>query len=142
MSRYFISCISASFLSHHLGLRWSLVVAAVNMGTGCLILSRAPPYGLFIFCLALLGFGGGIYDACLTTVVSHEEDGVLMSFMYAAFGVRSTASIHVGRANLDDACQQVGAMISPLLIGGLIDRGVSWNVCTSFRVVFIRVLTL
>lgn len=32
-----------------------------------------------------------------------------MSFMYACFGV--------------------GAMISPLVIGGFVDKGIDWNVC-------------
>ncbi|GAA5895004.1 hypothetical protein JCM5296_000935 [Sporobolomyces johnsonii] len=104
---YFVSSVSASFLAHHLGLNYSLLIASAAMCTGCITLSVAPPFAAFIIALAVLGFGSGMYDACLTTVVSHEEDGVLMSCMYACFGV--------------------GAMFSPLIIGGFIDRGWSWN---------------
>lgn len=67
-------------------------VAAGFLSTGCLIIALAPPYGLFVSSLALLGFGSGLYDSCLTTVVSHSEDGVLMSCMYACFGVSSSFS--------------------------------------------------
>ncbi|KAL8277056.1 hypothetical protein RQP46_010590 [Phenoliferia psychrophenolica] len=104
---YFISCVSSSILTHHLGLQWSLVVAGAFMAAGCLVLALTPPFGVFVFSLALLGFGGGLYDAALTTVISHEEDGFLMGAMYACFGV--------------------GAMFSPLIIGSFIDHGYSWN---------------
>lgn len=78
------------------------------MSLGCGVLAFAPPFGVFVLALGLLGFGSGLYDACLTTVVSHEEDGVLMSCLYAFFGV--------------------GATFSPLLIGGFIDAGLPWAV--------------
>jgi fucose permease len=58
------------------------------MSLGCVALTRTPPYGLFIVCLALLGFGAGTYDASLTTITSHEENAASLSFMYAFFGVR------------------------------------------------------
>lgn len=80
---YFMSCISSSFIQHHYGLQASLVLAAANLAGGCLALSFAPPFPVFILALVLLGFGCGQYDASLTTVISHEEDGVLMSVMYA-----------------------------------------------------------
>ncbi|KAI5477518.1 hypothetical protein MNV49_006305 [Pseudohyphozyma bogoriensis] len=108
---YFVSCVSSSFLTHHLGLQWSLMVAGAFMAAGNLTLSFAPPYVAFILSLAMLGFGSGcetgLYDSCLTTVISHEEDGVLMSCMYACFGL--------------------GAMLSPLIIGAFIDRNFLWS---------------
>ena len=87
---------------------YSLWVACLAFAAGCATLSAAPPFLAFIFGLVLLGFGGGLLDACLTTVVSHDEDQVLLSAMYGMFGI--------------------GAMVSPLTIGIMIDRGVSWNV--------------
>lgn len=69
----------------------SKVVAAFFMAAGCLVLAVVPPFSVFVFALALLGFGGGLYDAALTTVISHEEDGVLMSCMYACFGVSESS---------------------------------------------------
>lgn len=78
------------------------------MTTSCLALAFQPPFGVFIFALAVLGFGSGVYTSCLTAVIAHKEDGVLMSCLYACFGV--------------------GATFSPLLIGGFIDAGLPWGV--------------
>lgn len=125
---YFLSSISASFFLHHFGLQVSLLTAAAAMSTGCVVLSIAPPFPAFIIMLGFMGFGSGMYgarlslvllspslslsaslhaDAVITTVIAHEEDGVLMSLLYSCFGV--------------------GAMISPLAIGAFLDRGYPWN---------------
>ncbi|KAM0787314.1 hypothetical protein ACM66B_007088 [Microbotryomycetes sp. NB124-2] len=104
---YFVSSISTSFLVHHLGMVYSLWVACLVFAAGAATLAVAPPFGAFISGLVLLGFGGGLLDACLTTVVSHDEDQVLLSILYSCFGI--------------------GALVSPILIGTFIDRGISWN---------------
>ncbi|GAA6008799.1 hypothetical protein JCM10207_001728 [Rhodosporidiobolus poonsookiae] len=104
---YFLSSISASFFLHHFGIQVSLATAAAGMSGGCIVLSVAPPFIVFVLSLALLGFGSGMYDACITTVIAHEEDGVLMSLLYSCFGI--------------------GATFSPLIIGGFVDRGYDWN---------------
>ncbi|GAA5824229.1 hypothetical protein JCM3770_004339 [Rhodotorula araucariae] len=104
---YFLSSISASFLLHHYGLQVSLLVAATSMCIGCATLSVAPPFPVFIAMLTFLGFGSGMYDASITTIVSHEEDSVLMSWLYSCFGV--------------------GAAISPIMIGAFVDKGYAWN---------------
>ena len=62
-------------------------VAAASTGAGSLALSFAPPFPLFIISLSTLGFGCGLFDATLTTLISHDEDATSMSFLYAAFGV-------------------------------------------------------
>lgn len=54
-----------------------------------------------------MGFGGGLYDSAITTVISHAEDGALMSYTYAFFGV--------------------GATFAPLIVAALVDRGVEWS---------------
>jgi len=56
-------------------------MACASLSTGCIILATAPPFGAFIIALAFLGYGCGLYDTSLTTVISHEEDGVAMSLM-------------------------------------------------------------
>ncbi|GAA5851769.1 hypothetical protein JCM8547_001203 [Rhodosporidiobolus lusitaniae] len=104
---YAISSFSASSVLHHFGLQVALGVACFGMCGGCLTLSFAPPFGVFVASLAFLGFGSGMYDTCITTVVSHEEDGILMSLTYAFFGI--------------------GAMISPLVIGAFVDKGFPWR---------------
>ncbi|GAA5982327.1 hypothetical protein JCM10908_006600 [Rhodotorula pacifica] len=104
---YFLSSMSSSFMLHHFGLQTSLLVACAGMSIGCVVLSIAPPFPAFIVMLMFMGFGSGMYDACITIVVAHEEDGVLMSLLYSCFGL--------------------GAMISPLAIGAFLDRGYAWN---------------
>ncbi|SGY35938.1 BQ5605_C002g01819 [Microbotryum silenes-dioicae] len=104
---YFISCVLSSFLSHKLGARYALVCAAVVWSIGCAILIVWPPFGVFVLSLAMLGFGGGLYDALLTTIISHDENPVLMSWMYSCFGF--------------------GAAVSPIVIGTFVDKGISWN---------------
>jgi MFS family permease len=137
---YFLSCLSSSFLTHHLGLRYSLHLAALSLSSGCLLLSFAPPFGAFIAAVALMGFGGGLYDAAITTVISHEEDGALMSYTYAFFGGALTAfpaqffSLHRAserrRTRRLTICSlsTVGATFSPLIIGSFVDKGYPWNV--------------
>ncbi|GAA6008771.1 hypothetical protein JCM10207_001718 [Rhodosporidiobolus poonsookiae] len=104
---YFLSSISASFIFHRFGLQISLATAAAGMSGGCIILSVAPAFVVFVLSLALLGFGSGMYDTAITTFIAHEEDGVLMSLLYSCFGI--------------------GATFSPLIIGAFIDRGYDWN---------------
>ncbi|KAK4048635.1 Membrane protein tms1 [Microbotryomycetes sp. JL201] len=77
---YFVSSISTSFLVHHIGMVYSLWVACLVFAAGAATLGVAPPFGPFIAALVMLGFGGGLLDACLTTVVSHDEDQVLLAY--------------------------------------------------------------
>ncbi|GAA5914521.1 hypothetical protein JCM8208_005378 [Rhodotorula glutinis] len=104
---YFLSSISSPFLLHHFGLPTTLLVAAAAMSVGCVTLSVAPPFPVFATMLLFLGFGSGVYDASITTIVSHEEDGVLMSWLYSCFGV--------------------GAAISPIMIGAFVDKHIPWQ---------------
>ncbi|GAA6006814.1 hypothetical protein JCM11491_003191 [Sporobolomyces phaffii] len=104
---YFISSISASFFTHHIGVNHTLLVAAASMSVGSLALSFAPPFPVFIVALAFVGFGAGIYDAAISTVVAHFESQALMSGMYSFFGI--------------------GAMFSPIIIGSFVDKGIPWN---------------
>lgn len=58
--------------------------------------------------VALLGFGSGLFDACLAMVMSHEEDAVLMSTYYSALAF--------------------GGAIGPFVVSGLAERGCQWNI--------------
>ena len=71
-NRYFSSSVAASFCLHHIGLRLTLLLAAGFLSLGSLVLALAPPFPVFICSLSSLGFGAGMYDAAITTVVSHE----------------------------------------------------------------------
>jgi hypothetical protein len=46
-------------------------MAGALYGGGALLISFAPPFPVVIIGLTLMGFGGGFYEACLTSVVSH-----------------------------------------------------------------------
>ncbi|GAA6032438.1 hypothetical protein JCM8097_008175 [Rhodosporidiobolus ruineniae] len=104
---YFISSMSSTFILHHFGLQIALGVACLGMCIGTVILCIAPPFPVFVISLAFMGFGSGMYDTCITTVISHEEDGILMSLLYSCFGV--------------------GATFSPLIIGSFVDRNIPWQ---------------
>ena len=68
------------------------------------------------------------FPQCITIVIAHEEDGVLMSLLYSCFGVSLPL---VTSFSSDDTglieCTRLGAMISPLAIGAFLDRGYAWN---------------
>ncbi|GAA5902344.1 uncharacterized protein JCM6883_001375 [Sporobolomyces salmoneus] len=103
---YCISSLSASFFTHHIGINYTLLVAAAAMSSGCIALTFAPPFPVFIVALAFLGFGAGIYDVSVSVVVAHFESQAMMSCMYAFFGI--------------------GAMFSPIVIGSLLDGDIFW----------------
>ena len=87
-------------------------IAASALSIGCLVLSFAPPFGVFIAALIVLGFGSGMYDTVITTLMAHDDDSpALMSYMYAMFGL--------------------GATLSPLIIGTLVDHDIPWKVGTA-----------
>ncbi|SCV71363.1 BQ2448_2951 [Microbotryum intermedium] len=128
---YFVSCVSSSFLSHKLGARYALVCAAIVWSVGCVILIVRPPFGVFVLSLALLGFGGGLYDALLTTIISHDENpGQFLSETYAS---RSCADILFRLASPAVlmswmySCFGFGAAVSPIVIGTFVDKAISWN---------------
>lgn len=75
---YCVSSISASFFTHHIGVNYTLLVAATALSLGCIALSVAPPFPVFIIALGFMGFGSGIYDAAITTVIAHFESQALM----------------------------------------------------------------
>lgn len=123
---YFISCVMASFLTHHLGLGNVLLVAAFWMAAGCLTLALIPPFPGAVSALAMLGFGAGLYDAGLTSVVAHEENATTMALLYSFFAVPFLLSLR--RIDWRLTGHQVGAVIASLLVGALLDRHVPWNV--------------
>lgn len=104
---YLISCMLNSVLQNAIGTRWVLLLAGLLYAGGSLLISFSPPFPAVIAGLALMGFGGGFYEACLTSVVSHFENSRFMNILYAFFGL--------------------GALVSPFIIGALAKAGTSWN---------------
>ncbi|CAE6455916.1 unnamed protein product [Rhizoctonia solani] len=104
---YLISCVLNSVLQSVIGTRNVLLMAAVLNGGGALLITFAPPFPFVVVGLCLMGFGGGFYEACLTSVISHFEDSRLMNVIYAFAGL--------------------GALVSPFIIGALTKANVSWK---------------
>ncbi|CAE7060503.1 unnamed protein product [Rhizoctonia solani] len=104
---YLLSCVLNSVLQSVIGTCNVLLMAGALYGGGALLISFAPPFPVVVVGLCLMGFGGGFYEACLTTVVSHFEDSRFMNITYAFSGL--------------------GALVSPFIIGALTKANVSWK---------------
>ncbi|KAJ3513496.1 hypothetical protein NLJ89_g2914 [Agrocybe chaxingu] len=102
-----VSSILNPVLQNLLGTRWLLLTAGVLYAGGSLLIAFAPPFSLVMVGLALMGFGGGFYAACLTSVIAHFDNSSFMNILYAFFGV--------------------GALSAPFIIGGFASASVSWN---------------
>ncbi|GAB1525154.1 major facilitator superfamily transporter [Rhizoctonia solani] len=104
---YLVSCVLNSVLQRVIGTCNVLLMAGALHGGGALLISFAPPFPVVIIGLTLMGFGGGFYEACLTSVVSHFEDSRIMNIVYAFGGL--------------------GALVSPFIIGGLAKTNTPWK---------------
>ncbi|KAG8732409.1 hypothetical protein FRC11_013867 [Ceratobasidium sp. 423] len=104
---YLVSCVLNSVLQSVIGTCNVLLMAGALNGGGALLISFAPPFPLVVVGLCLMGFGGGFYEACLTSVVSHFEDSRLMNFIYA--------------------CAGLGALVAPFVIGALTKANAPWK---------------
>ncbi|KDE02675.1 hypothetical protein MVLG_06792 [Microbotryum lychnidis-dioicae p1A1 Lamole] len=102
-----IACGSCSYLLHGIGMRWALTLACVVWSIGCAMLIAEPPFAWCVVGLGSLGVGAGTYNSVLTAFTSHEEDAVLMGWLYASFAF--------------------GGAIAPLIVGGFVAHGIGWN---------------
>ncbi|KAL5634553.1 hypothetical protein ACGC1H_002561 [Rhizoctonia solani] len=119
---YLISCMLNSVLQNAIGTRLVLLIAGLLYAGGSLLISFAPPFPFVIAGLGLMGFGGGFYEACLTSVVSHFDNSRFMNILYAFFGV--------------------GQLVSPFIIGALVKAGISWNMYYWFPLSFALLVIL
>ncbi|QRV90130.1 major facilitator superfamily transporter [Ceratobasidium sp. AG-Ba] len=119
---YLVSCMLNSVLQNKIGTRWVLVLAGSLYAGGSLLISFTPPFPLVTVGLVLMGLGGGFYEACLTSVVSHFESSRFMNILYAFFGM--------------------GALVSPFIIGASAKAKVSWNLYYWFPFSLATIVTL
>ncbi|SCV71362.1 BQ2448_2950 [Microbotryum intermedium] len=119
IAAYAIACGASSYLLHGIGIRWALTFACVVWSIGCAILIAEPPFTWCVLGLANLGIGAGTYDSVLTALTSHEEDPVLMGWLYASFAF--------------------GGAIAPLMVGGFVAHGIGWN---KFYIILIILSTI
>ncbi|CAE6538520.1 unnamed protein product [Rhizoctonia solani] len=104
---YLVSCLLNTVLQSVVGTCNVVLMAGALYSSGALLMSFAPPFPVLIVGLCLMGFGGGFYEACLTSVVSHFEDSRFMNIAFAFSGL--------------------GALVSPFIIGALAKAQVSWK---------------
>ncbi|KDN38429.1 hypothetical protein RSAG8_09523, partial [Rhizoctonia solani AG-8 WAC10335] len=102
-----LSCLLNSVLQSVIGTCNVLLMDGALYAGGALLISFAPPFPVVVVGLCLMGFGGGFYEACLTSVVSHFEDSRFMNIVYAFSGL--------------------GALVSPFVIGALAKANASWK---------------
>lgn len=83
---------------------------ALVLGIGLLGYSIAPSYGVVMAAIVLVGLGGGVLEALINPLVqdAHREDS--------------------GRyLNMVNAFFSVGVLVSVLVVGELLSRGVNWR---------------
>lgn len=119
---YLVSCMLNSVLQNMIGTRNVLLMAGILYGGGSLLISFAPPFPIVMVGLCLMGFGGGFYEACLTSVISHFENNRFMNILYAFFGL--------------------GALVSPFIIGALAKAGLAWRLYYWFPFSLAAVVTV
>ncbi|KAG9119805.1 hypothetical protein FRC07_004979 [Ceratobasidium sp. 392] len=119
---YLISCVLNSILQNAIGTRRVLLLAGLLYASGSLLITFAPPFPAVVAGLVLMGLGGGFYEACLTSVVSHFESSKFMNVLYAFFGL--------------------GALVSPFIIGALAKGRVAWNLYYWFPFSLAALVTL
>ncbi|KAF8753505.1 Rab-protein geranylgeranyltransferase [Rhizoctonia solani] len=122
---YLISCMLNSVLQNAIGTpdltavtqdRWPFVRRRVFVNFIC------TPFPTRDNWAWLMGFGGGFYEACLTSIVSHFDNSKFMNILYAFFGL--------------------GALVSPFIIGALVKAGVPWNTYYWFPLSLALLVTL
>ncbi|KAJ3509778.1 hypothetical protein NLJ89_g5037 [Agrocybe chaxingu] len=104
---YLVACMLNSVLQNAIGTRWMLLTAGLLYAGGSLLIAFAPPFPLVMIGLIIMGFGGGFYEACLTSIVAHFENSRFMNILYSFFGI--------------------GALSAPFIIGGFAKAAIPWN---------------
>lgn len=115
-SRYLIADLASSFITSRIGLRYSLLLGCCLSSAGCLIISFAPPYPVFVIGLSLLGGGSGTFDSNLTTVVSHHGSPLVMSIFFGMYGCGTVLSPILATLLLDDVKWNVSLRLEPVNI--------------------------
>ncbi|CAE6406668.1 unnamed protein product [Rhizoctonia solani] len=106
-----------SVLQNAIGTRNVLLMAGALYGGGSLLISFAPPFPAVMVGLCLMGFGGGFYEASLTSVVSHFEDSRFMNILYAFFGWLTSYLMNVKGSGPDISRYQLSMLWAGLTAG-------------------------
>ncbi|TIB06414.1 hypothetical protein E3P96_00477 [Wallemia ichthyophaga] len=104
--------ITSSYLSsiciQKIGVQYFIMSMTVLYCTGALIDAFRPPvFPAYVFGVYLLGVGTGSMQTSATVVLSHFEDGPLMSLIYANMAL--------------------GSVLSPFVIGAFLQHDIDWR---------------
>ncbi len=91
-----------------LGVGRLLVLSTALVTTGLLGYSIAPVFPAFLAVAVLIGLGSGAIDSALNFYAAERFSEAVMNRLHAFFGI--------------------GALIGPLIMGGVLDHGASWRV--------------
>lgn len=105
-----VTILSSAFIAARWGKAPSLGVSLIVLGAGMVVYAMAPSYGVVLIGLGLAGLGGGVVEALITPLVQelHPQDSG-----------RYLNAIH--------AFWPIGVLLTVLLTGDLLTRGVSWR---------------
>jgi len=107
---YATSSFAGGLLVERFGRAVVLSTAALLMGLGLLIAGAAPMWLMFVVGAVVLGLGGGAIDGGvngLALAIADEGRGRALNLLHLAFAV--------------------GAFVSPVVVGQLVERGVPWQ---------------
>ena len=100
------SLLSGRFVARR-GIGQILVSAAATALAALAALAVSPSWSVFLFSVAVLGFGGGLVDSATNTYVALGRDARAMGLIHGVFGL--------------------GAVGGPLLVTLLLTAGMSWR---------------
>jgi len=104
---YCFSGLISGKIIDRLGVGRLLVVSTALVTTGLLGYSIAPVFPAFLAVAILIGLGSGAIDSALNFYAAERFSEAVMNRLHAFFGV--------------------GALIGPLIMGGVLEWGVSWR---------------
>lgn len=105
---YCFSGLISGKIIDRLGVGCLLVVSTALVTIGLLGYSIAPVFPAFLAVAVLIGLGSGAIDSALNFYAAERFSEAVMNRLHAFFGI--------------------GALIGPLIMGGVLDRGASWRV--------------
>ncbi|MGC4190749.1 MAG: MFS transporter [Thermomicrobiales bacterium] len=104
---YCFSGLIAGKVIERLGVGSLLVLSTAFVTTGLLGYAIAPIFPVFLAFAVLIGLGSGAIDSALNFYAAERFSEAVMNRLHAFFGI--------------------GALIGPLIMGGVLDRDASWR---------------
>ena len=123
-----VAGLAGGYLSSRMGLRWLLVVSAIGLAIGLGLAAVAPSASIFGVALLSIGLAGGMFEV--------GSNG-LIAGLYPQAAARELNRLHIAFG--------IGAFLSPLVVAGLLTKGVPWQAnyaVSAFLVLMLSILLL